>query len=458
MAQYTVKQGDTLYDIAKNHGTTYQEIAKANGISNPNLIYAGQTLNIGGNTTETPAASSGTTATTTGTAGGTPAATAPTFNYTQSDAANQSWADYEQLGTQKPGEYNRTWLDTLGDTINQIMNREKFSYDLNGDMLYQQYKDQYTTQGKMAMMDTMGQAQAMTGGYGNSYAQSVGQQAYQGYLQQLNDKIPELYQLALNQYNQEGQDLYEKAGLLYQMDEQEYGRNQDEWDRYYKERNDLFEKAKYMSETEYKKALDDFNIKYTSYRDTVSDDQWNEKFAYQKDQDALTESWRQKEFDLAMDQWNWEKEQAAAGGSGGGGGDTGDGGTSAGVLWYNTGTYDENGNLIFRNSEGKTQAFGPGINPYTGTKHPDAKNGTFSNGYQPNNIGGTPLEKTEYSTGIYGKEQTIWTANGKYWLWNGSKNKYEEVDLSDLGITPKQNLAGYKSGGADSKNQFHTLN
>ena len=41
---YTVKKGDTLSSIAKKYGTTYQKIAKDNGISNPNLIHPGQKL------------------------------------------------------------------------------------------------------------------------------------------------------------------------------------------------------------------------------------------------------------------------------------------------------------------------------------------------------------------------------------------------------------------------------
>ena len=41
---YTVKSGDTLSGIAAKFGTTYQAIAAKNGISNPNLIYAGQKL------------------------------------------------------------------------------------------------------------------------------------------------------------------------------------------------------------------------------------------------------------------------------------------------------------------------------------------------------------------------------------------------------------------------------
>ena len=43
---YTVQSGDTLSGIAAKFGTTYQAIAAKNGISNPNLIYPGQVLHI----------------------------------------------------------------------------------------------------------------------------------------------------------------------------------------------------------------------------------------------------------------------------------------------------------------------------------------------------------------------------------------------------------------------------
>jgi poly(3-hydroxybutyrate) depolymerase/LysM repeat protein len=45
-ATYTVKSGDTLNKIAAMYGTTYQELAEINGISNPNLIFVGQVINI----------------------------------------------------------------------------------------------------------------------------------------------------------------------------------------------------------------------------------------------------------------------------------------------------------------------------------------------------------------------------------------------------------------------------
>lgn len=42
--QYTVVAGDTLWQIAINYHTTIAAIVQANGIANPNLIYAGQVL------------------------------------------------------------------------------------------------------------------------------------------------------------------------------------------------------------------------------------------------------------------------------------------------------------------------------------------------------------------------------------------------------------------------------
>lgn len=45
---YTVVKGDTLSGIAARYGTTYQELAKYNGISNPNLIFVGQKIKIPG--------------------------------------------------------------------------------------------------------------------------------------------------------------------------------------------------------------------------------------------------------------------------------------------------------------------------------------------------------------------------------------------------------------------------
>ena len=43
---YTIQGGDTLSGIAAKFGTTWQWLAEVNGISNPNLIYPGNTIRV----------------------------------------------------------------------------------------------------------------------------------------------------------------------------------------------------------------------------------------------------------------------------------------------------------------------------------------------------------------------------------------------------------------------------
>lgn len=124
--------------------------------------------------------------------------------------------------------YQSKWQPQINDLMGQYLNRDQFKYDVNEDALYQQMKDMYVMQGQKAMMDTMGQTTALTGGYGNSWAQGAGQQAYQGYLQQLNDNIPDLYQMALNQYMNEGDQIAQNIGMMMDQEGIDYGRYRDQ--------------------------------------------------------------------------------------------------------------------------------------------------------------------------------------------------------------------------------------
>ena len=111
----------------------------------------------------------------------------------------------------------------------KIMNRGEFSYDVNKDKLYQQYRDLYAQMGRGAMEDTMGQAAALTGGYGSTYSQNAGQQAYNAYLQKLNEVVPELYNAAYNRYNQEGQDLMNLYSMARSNADNAYERDYNQW-------------------------------------------------------------------------------------------------------------------------------------------------------------------------------------------------------------------------------------
>ena len=52
---YIVQSGDTLSGIANMYGTTYQHLAEINGIANPNLIHVGQEIRIDGTVPTTSA-------------------------------------------------------------------------------------------------------------------------------------------------------------------------------------------------------------------------------------------------------------------------------------------------------------------------------------------------------------------------------------------------------------------
>lgn len=143
-------------------------------------------------------------------------------------------AALKQVEQNKP-TYTATYDDQLKKLYDQIVNRERFAYDPAADPLWQNHIDQYTTKGKMAMMDTMGQAAALTGGYGSSYGQQVGQQTYQGYLQEADQALPEFYGMALDAYIREGDAMNQQYAMLGDLQEAEYGRYQDALDRYWQD-------------------------------------------------------------------------------------------------------------------------------------------------------------------------------------------------------------------------------
>ena len=144
--------------------------------------------------------------------------------------------------------YQSQYKDQIQGLYDQIANRQDFTYDVNADAMYQQLKDQYIQGGRMAMQDTMGRAQAMTGGYGNSYAQSVGQQSYQGYLQGLNDQVPNLYQMALNRYIQQGDQLKDQYSMLTAQEAQDYARWQDQQQLALQQVTEMLKKGKTPSD------------------------------------------------------------------------------------------------------------------------------------------------------------------------------------------------------------------
>lgn len=207
------------------------------------------------------------------------------YDATTDDAYMQALAVLQEAEKAAP-TYAGTYDTKLEEIYDKIVNRDKFKYDVNGDALYQQLVAQYQQQGKMAMEDTMGQAASMTGGYGNSYAVTAGNQAYQDYLQKINEMVPELHDAALARYNAEGEALMDEYALTGDLRDEEYGRYQDELDRHWQN----VDRKQAQADNAYERGRDNW---YTSYQMGVDADntryereQYEAETAYGKQQDA----------------------------------------------------------------------------------------------------------------------------------------------------------------------------
>lgn len=174
------------------------------------------------------------------------------------DRLQQSQTALDNHLTTKPGAYQSKYQGQIDQVMQNITDRKPFQYDVNADALYQQYKDRYTQMGRQAMQDTMGQAAALTGGYGNTYAQNAGQQAYGAYMQGLTDKIPELYQLALDKYDRDATLEKEKYSVLKDADATDYGRWGDRLNQWNTDRSYLSGRA----DTELSQAMSIGNTLY----------------------------------------------------------------------------------------------------------------------------------------------------------------------------------------------------
>ena len=183
-------------------------------------------------------------------------------DYEESSAVKAAQQAARDNYSKKPGEYQESqWAGALRDTMGQLQNRKSFSYDVNGDALYQQYKDKYTQQGKLAMQDTVGQVSALTGGYANSYAATAGQQVYQASLSNLNDVVPQLYSLAYDKYNQDLSNLQNMASMYNALEEQNRSNYQNAVTNWTNEQNRLDSLAMNMATQD----LNKYNTNASNY-------------------------------------------------------------------------------------------------------------------------------------------------------------------------------------------------
>lgn len=220
--------------------------------------------------------------------------------YQQGEAVTNAYNEYNNLKQNAPGAYVSPYQTQLDDLYQKITNRTPFKYNLNGDMLYQNAKEQYQQLGKQAMVDTMGQAAQLTGGYGNSYAQNVGNQTYQQYLTRLNEQIPTYYNLARQRYADEGDALYRNYGLLNDREADAYSKYRDTVSDYNQNLSLAYNVYNNERDTDYGRYRDNLDY-WQNQAGAENADYWNRtNFDYQKEQDALNLAWQKEQFDREM--------------------------------------------------------------------------------------------------------------------------------------------------------------
>lgn len=220
----------------------------------------------------------------------------PTIDPYSSDLLDAYKARISGLGNYGPFKYGRE--NEYQAALTRILNPEAFSYDLETDPSYIALRDQAVREGGRAMENTLAQVSARTGGLASSYAGSASQQAYNNYLERLNDQVPDLYQNAYNRYLQEYQMQMNALNALQGDRNIAYGMYGDDFNRQVK-----------LADMQGNLA----NMDYGMYRDRVGDARWDAEWQNNLVQQALDNAWKQynaqytRERDAAADAWKQDE-------------------------------------------------------------------------------------------------------------------------------------------------------
>lgn len=151
-------------------------------------------------------------------------------DYEESDYVKDRRDKLTEVENARPADFTSKYQAQIDDLLNRIYGDKGFSYtaeDLENDDLYKMYAQQYQQSASRAMRDTMGQAQAASGGYGSTYAQQVGQQAYDQTMSGLNDKVLDFRDRAYQTYLNNQSNRYNALNAFQTQDNTDYGRYRD---------------------------------------------------------------------------------------------------------------------------------------------------------------------------------------------------------------------------------------
>ena len=239
------------------------------------------------------------------------------------------------------GPYKNAYEQLIQAATDKLAN---FKYNPEEDQSYQTYRDYYTNAGQTAQEDSLAKLASRTGGIANSYAVSAAQQQYNNYMQALNNKIPELEQMArdviqneLNNYRSLEADDYNKyvddrAAAMSAWSanaDNAYRSYQTEADRYNNELNYYLDRAQAQDQAEaaelaYQRQLALQDLQYARQNETSATD-WQRQLedaelAYQRQLQQGDIDWSRQlqqgdidwERQLKLGDIDWDRQQQSA--------------------------------------------------------------------------------------------------------------------------------------------------
>ncbi len=187
----------------------------------------------------------------------------------------------EDKKNKRPDYDDELYARALGQAASRVLRGENFTYEAENDPLYKQYEETYTRLGKRAMEDTLGEVSARTEGTASSYAATAASQSYQGYMDKLADKVPELYKAAYDMYLDRREQDMERLELLRALESDRYDRWRDEVGDYERDRD--YNRGVYEDDRDYNRDVYEDDRDYN--RGVYEDDRDYNRGVYEDDRD-----------------------------------------------------------------------------------------------------------------------------------------------------------------------------
>lgn len=200
----------------------------------------------------------------------------------------------ERFQYEKAPQIVDNYANVINSAADSIANRAAFEYNPDNDPLFAVYQKQYAREGDRAAANALANAAMLSGGQASTAAVAASQQAQNYYGAQMADKIPELYQIAYNQYQNEGDRMRQNLDMYRALRSDDYGLQESNRDQHNYDQQFLYDMAQRDIDQEnvnnqmaynISRAITDQENQNNAMRKAIADtylsnDQFNEQMDY----------------------------------------------------------------------------------------------------------------------------------------------------------------------------------